>query len=335
MSKREIFSATVKELLDKAAEEIFTLFERTVAEYEEKLSQCKRTDCGHHHQHDTVPPLKSGALQTSAVKEVQCDQSSALNQQDLAFCRIKQETEEVQRSFPLLASPVDVGRRSTSTETEVRVDEDESLSESGSEIKDEEEVDYENGLNYLPGFESKAERFGTNSLYDESRELGGNLGLKKVGETQTITDDGKKLYICDVCGQGFSRRGNLRTHMGVHTGEKPFQCQHCGKRFRHPSNFRRHTRVHSGEKPFSCGVCSKRFSEQMSLQSHMNTHVGETRFGCHFCDKTFNRKSYLKTHMLVHGGEKPFGCSVCGRRFTRKGDLKRHMLVHTVEKMED
>lgn len=51
-------------------------------------------------------------------------------------------------------------------------------------------------------------------------------------------------YRCDICGQYYSRRDNLRVHQRVHSGEMPYECQYCGQHFRWLGALRSHESNH-------------------------------------------------------------------------------------------
>ncbi|XP_071060806.1 zinc finger protein 260-like [Pseudochaenichthys georgianus] len=108
---------------------------------------------------------------------------------------------------------------------------------------------------------------------------------------------------------------------------KPFSCSVCKKAFRLRRYLNRHMRIHTGEKPFRCSVCKKAFSRSGHLKTHMIFHTGEKAFKCSVCEKAFSRKENVKTHMRVHTGEKTHICSVCKKAFSHSGSLKEHLRV--------
>ncbi|XP_070708316.1 zinc finger protein 502-like [Pempheris klunzingeri] len=73
-------------------------------------------------------------------------------------------------------------------------------------------------------------------------------------------------------------------------------------------------------------------SDVNTWEGLQTVHTGVEQFGCDVCGKQFKRQGVLKKHIRIHTGEKPFGCDVCGKQFAEQGVLKRHMRIHTGEK---
>ncbi|XP_054461513.1 coiled-coil domain-containing protein 89-like isoform X2 [Anoplopoma fimbria] len=104
MSKAQILRSLVNQRLTAAAEEIFELFERTIAEHEEELSRSKEENERQRKLLDAVfnPPLrlhKADVQQLLLVKEEvppeQREWSSSLDQEDREPQHIKEEQEEL------------------------------------------------------------------------------------------------------------------------------------------------------------------------------------------------------------------------------------------------
>uniref|UniRef100_A0A3P8TH93 C2H2-type domain-containing protein n=1 Tax=Amphiprion percula TaxID=161767 RepID=A0A3P8TH93_AMPPE len=143
---------------------------------------------------------------------------------------------------------------------------------------------------------------------------------------------GIKPYACNACRKSFSLWSELKVHMIIHKGEKRYSCETCGKRFSNRGHLTVHMRTHTGEKPFSCETCGKNFRYRGDLTVHMRTHTGEKPFSCETCGKSFSNRGHLTVHMRTHTGEKPFSCETCGKSFSYRGDLTVHMRTHTGEK---
>uniref|UniRef100_A0A6P7GQV6 Gastrula zinc finger protein XlCGF7.1-like isoform X4 n=1 Tax=Diabrotica virgifera virgifera TaxID=50390 RepID=A0A6P7GQV6_DIAVI len=144
-----------------------------------------------------------------------------------------------------------------------------------------------------------------------------------------------KPITCEICCKMFSRKGNLKEHMKIHTEDKLFLCEICSKTFSRRHYLKEHMRIHTGDKPFTCETCSYRFSRKSSLKTHMRIHTEEIHTGksftCKICTKEFPHNSVLRVHMKIHTvRHKPFACEVCSKLFASKSSLKEHTIIrHT------
>ena len=74
-----------------------------------------------------------------------------------------------------------------------------------------------------------------------------------------ITHEGKRDYVCHICGKSFSKKFMLPDHMAVehNIGECRFKCEYCGKGFMNSSTKRNHVEgVHEKNKTYFCDVCT-------------------------------------------------------------------------------
>ncbi|XP_078123391.1 LOW QUALITY PROTEIN: uncharacterized protein LOC144528589 [Sander vitreus] len=348
MCKVQMLRALVEQRLTAAAEEIFGLFERTIAEYEEELCRSKEENERQRELLDAVfsPQLRlhrADVQQLSVVKaEVPPEQ-----QEPEPPPHIEEEQEELwssQEGEQLQGLEKADITKFSSTSVPVKSEDDEEKAQSsqlhqrqtqhmGREADGEDCGGPEPTRNSHPQ-PDKEEQTGDSSEpetddsadWKETREPPETLNSLKH-------DSGlKKTFSCSECGRRFGLKSNLKQHMRTHTGEKPFRCSVCKKAFTHSGTLRSHMRTHTGEKPFSCSVCKKYFTQRGNLQSHMVVHTGEKPFSCAECGKTFTESGHLKKHIRIHTGEKPFNCSVCNKSFTQRDNLQKHMRTHTGEK---
>lgn len=99
------------------------------------------------------------------------------------------------------------------------------------------------------------------------------------------------FFIRQVCGKSFTQKGNVDTHIRIHTGTKEYACERCGRSFTQKGNLKTHVRsVHTKEKPYACSVCGKSFSQKGNMHTHIRTHNKDDRFPCGLCGKTFSQK---------------------------------------------
>lgn len=138
------------------------------------------------------------------------------------------------------------------------------------------------------------------------------------------------LFLCSICGKGFNVKGCLARHLNIHSLKKEYTCDECGRQFATSNNFRMHKRIHSGLRPYLCMLCGTAFRQPTSLTYHMRTHTQKRPYTCETCNKQFTLYGHYSTHKLLHTGERPFNCTVCGKGFVKKYDMNRHFsLVHS------
>ncbi|XP_034720821.1 zinc finger protein 771-like [Etheostoma cragini] len=336
MCEVQMLRALVELRLTAAAEEIFGLFERTIAEYKEELCRSKEENMRHRELLDTVfnpqPPLhKADVEQLSVVKEeVPPEQqkcSFSVDQQEQEppphikeeLC-CGQEGEQLQgleeadiTKFPF--TPVPVKREDDEEEAQSSQLHQRQTQHMEREADGEDCGGPEPARSSHPHLQPETEDLTEDSSDPETDD---SADWRKTSDPQSALnslkhDSGrKKPFSCSECGNTFGFKSSLKRHMRTHTGEKPFSCSECGKRFGIKAHLKKHMRTHTAEKPFSCSVCMKSFTQSGNLQSHMTVHTGEKRFSCRVCNMRFTRRSGVKTHKCVGPREREADGEDCG-----------------------
>ncbi|XP_068583636.1 zinc finger protein 582-like [Cebidichthys violaceus] len=335
MFKVQMLRCLVNQRLTAAAEEIFGLFERTIAEHEEERSALKEENERQRKLLDAVfnpqPRLHRADVQQLLVveEEVPPEQqvwSSSLDQEEPEPPHIKEEQEELWTSQEgeQLQGLEEVDVKFSFTLVKSEDDEEEAQSSQLHQRQTEQMEAYADGEDYggpgpEPGRNSGPDRHPepeTDEKIGDSSDAVASYDWKETREPQLGLNYLKpdEVHVSD------SR---------CSAGEKLFTCSECGKTTGKSGNLKIHMRIHTGEKPFSCSVCKESFNQRSTLQTRMTIHTGGKPFSCSFCKKYFNHCSTLQRHMRIHTGEKPFSCSVCNKSFNRGSTLKRHMRIHT------
>ncbi|XP_036949778.1 zinc finger protein 662-like isoform X8 [Acanthopagrus latus] len=347
MSKVQTLRVVVKQRLTAAAEEIFELFERTIAEYEEELCRHRKLlDAVFQPQvqlHRTVQTFTPVPVKSEEdEEEPQSSQLHHIKPEEIRHGEhLKTEAgvedcggpEPVKDSDPdryLQPKEIDGARQlkmdvqfSRAVSTDVQ-----------QLLVIKEEVEWSSSLNQddppaLPQEELWTRQDGEQlrGLEDTREPQSGSniLQIHKVSVSDVEYTTGTTLTNSHECATGFGHSGPLQNQVA------PFSCAFCGKRYPRKNSLRSHMRLHVEGKRFSCPVCQKDFQWKRDVVAHMRSHTGEKPFSCSVCGMRFARKEDLNRHLRVHTGEKPFSCSVCGKRFARNAHLKRHSAIHGVK----
>ncbi|XP_072319694.1 uncharacterized protein [Eucyclogobius newberryi] len=133
-------------------------------------------------------------------------------------------------------------------------------------------------------------------------------------------------FTCETCNKDYTDRSNYKKHLRIHSDQKPFRCSVCERGFTQKRHMNEHMRIHTGEKPLSCSECGMTFRQKNSLMRHvLSKHSADKPYSCPICLKGFVQKWHLVVHMRGHTGERPFSCSICGKGYESKCYLKKHM----------
>ncbi|XP_078100782.1 uncharacterized protein LOC144513553 [Sander vitreus] len=350
MCKVQMLRALVEQRLTAAAEEIFGLFERTIAEYEEELCRSKEENERQRELLDAVfnPQLRlhrADVEQLLVVKEeVPPDQQECSSSVDQQECSSSVDQQECSSS---------VDQQEPEPPPHIKEEQEELWSsQEGEQLQGLEEADITK-FPFIPvpvKSEDDDEEAQSSQLHQRQTqhmeteadgedcggtEPAGNSHPLLQPESEDQTGDSSEPENDDIADWKETREPQSALNSLKHDSRRKItlSCSECGKRFGRKYCLNRHMMTHTGEKPFNCSECGKIFGHKADLKRHMRIHTGEKPFSCSVCNKSFTQKGDLQKHMRTHTGEKLFSCSVCNKSFTQRGSLRSHVAVfHTGEK---
>ncbi|XP_061597735.1 zinc finger protein 775-like [Cololabis saira] len=286
MSKIDMLRLLITQRLTAAAEEIFGVFGRTLAEYEEEISRSKLEIERQRRLLDLVrKPQISLQIHDPAVSEQRKWSSSSLDLDKNHSGRIKQEEEDEE--------VVDLQQQDEMVDASEQNDVNFVLFQS-SRVREQQDSSYRAAS--LPEFPSQdledpeLEPPPGTSLHDSYSNLSEDEPVAsdmRLGDDplDSVDLDGPEpevvdSYICTICGQAFAQRNHWVKHLQVHRSidtktDKSFVCDICGKRLTRFDGYQKHLRVHTGEKPYCCNICGRRFSDNSNYKRHVRTHTAQ------------------------------------------------------------
>ncbi|XP_071060571.1 zinc finger protein 79-like [Pseudochaenichthys georgianus] len=346
MSKVQMLLSLKKQRLTAAAEEIFALFEQTIAECEKELSLSKEENERLQRLLDAVlqPQLRihrADVQQLVVVKEElvldQQEWGTSLDQEDPEPPpHIKQEQEELrisQEGQQLQELEEADITKSTFTPDPVKSEDDKEKPQSSQpRQRQTEHMETEADGDDCRGPEPARNSDPEISLQPKTEGDTGDSSEPDTGDsTEPHTGDSTEPDTGDSTEPHTGDSSEPDTEDSAdwkETREPASDSNSLKNRYESVSDPRRSAE----NKPFSCSVCKKAFSQSGNVKEHMRVHTGEKPFSCSVCKKAFSKNISLKGHMRIHTGEKPFSCSVCTKLFSQSGSLKGHMRIHTGEK---
>ncbi|XP_030267041.1 zinc finger protein 436-like [Sparus aurata] len=303
MSKVQTLRVFMKQRLTAAAEEIFELFERTIAEYEEELCRQRKLLAAVTEPQVQLHRTDVQQLWESEEEEdppEQQERSCSLDQEDPPeLIDNKEDQEELwtRQEGEQLPGLEEADIKFTLSPVLVKSEEEDEEKPQSSQLHQRQTEQMET--------EADGEDCGGP---EPDRNFNSVSHLQPVTDDETShgsepeTDDSSDWEIqenessCSVCKKTFSDRFHFVNHMRTHTGEKPFHCPVCGKGFSRKDHVKQHEVVHTGEKPYSCSVCGKKYTQKSTLTVHFRLHTGENPHKCSVCRKPFSSRHRLNEH---------------------------------------
>ncbi|GAA5876475.1 hypothetical protein JCM16303_003548 [Sporobolomyces ruberrimus] len=203
------------------------------------------------------------------------------------------------------------GKRRSVVKHEVEDDGDEDASMrlenndvEGEDEQDEEDVEGEedeNGSRSSPGtgngVKGKGKKSSTTRASRSKRQASEEGFTERSKTTQATIDAAKRRrnanavakFVCELCGETFTRRYNLRGHQRAHMGEKPYKCSYdgCDKAFARAHDCKRHELLHLGVRKYHCSPCKRDFVRLDALHRHHRSEVGQA------CVKQLEAEGYV------------------------------------------
>jgi KRAB domain-containing zinc finger protein len=181
---------------------------------------------------------------------------------------------------------------------------------------------------------------------------------KRVEQNLMRKHVNKGKWGCDLCGEFFTQKCKLKSHVLIHLSFGLFECFECGNRFKTERTLKKHVKCMSRN---ICDICSDVFKCRFALLKHRLSHRSEGKendkkkmkeklsretkkrvkkpifenesceasrdcknFQCDICGNRLKTRKSMHNHLKRHFQEKTFKCKDCGKGFRTRSHLERH-----------
>ncbi|XP_068508261.1 zinc finger protein 84-like [Syngnathus scovelli] len=368
MCKVKMLKDLMKERLNLAAEEIFDLFERTIADYEEKLRREKEEN--ERRQNELVATVADlriqlhQAVQQDPRQEIPSEQLEEPNKEveDVQSSRYAEKIAKMSEHIPseegkpkvdgepcedlqsepdsLFAPLSDIDITSDSSRTDHSDDDDR---ETRKEYKSD-----------MTQHDKDSHRSQSQKTFYSKKKRKHHKGEKRYSSKHFVKKDARKHTEADEGAKAESSDKNSEGDMTDDDVNIKLNSSRCEKTFQSKKGLKKHMEKHARDKPFACPICAKRFFLKHHVKRHMKKHTRQNastkaplsgtnntaeslksikncdanKHQCPQCGKKCPSKENLIAHMVIHTGEKPFSCSVCGQGFAFKESMMSHEKQH-------
>ncbi|KAE8281070.1 hypothetical protein D5F01_LYC21652 [Larimichthys crocea] len=333
MAGTQLLRLQVNERLAAAAEEIFGLVEKTIAEYQDEVVRSRTEIIQLRKQLEQLTVLKPEVMLFRADIQLVSEEILPSQQPDqlptvvkteaLDSQQVHEEVDTVPPPCPSDTKPIFEDLLPSLQQCDIKAEQIQKYPQVKEEqveqcISPDVEADTSNNAEVgLP----KSELPSDFDLFTSSAAV--TVCVNESTDDKQDESDGSSMLCCD---SKEDQSQSVEVHMELEL-EQPQRdkksCRFCSDTVLSDRALRRHMqRFHKGQKAFKCLKCNKEFDQRHHLIQHVRIHTGEKPFSCDYCEKSFSQNSSRITHMRRHTGEKPYHCAKCGKSFVSSSHFK-------------